>query len=173
MDTDKNKLSEADICLRCITPNIEAAGWDKSQIRQEFPLTAGRVIVRGRLTARGERKRADYVLFHKHGQPLAVVEAKDNTHAVGAGMQQALGYAEMLDVPFVFSSNGDRFLFHDATAAALGGVMEEEIALDRFPEQYRIVAKVDQLMSLCDELESKLTAARDGAERLVGAVVGI
>ncbi|MFN2111352.1 MAG: type I restriction endonuclease, partial [Anaerolineae bacterium] len=146
-----SKLSEQDICLRFITPAIEKAGWDRTQIRRELTLTAGRVIVRGRMTVRGEQKRADYVLFHKPGLPLAVVEAKDGTHSVGSGMQQALGYAEMLDVPFVFSSNGQGFLFHDATAAKLGGEMEREIGLDEFPSPEDLLDRWRQYKGLAHE----------------------
>ncbi|MCK9460080.1 MAG: DEAD/DEAH box helicase family protein [Proteobacteria bacterium] len=153
MQEDKKKLSEADICLRYLTPALEGAGWDKTQIRSEYQLTDGRVIVRGKLTARGVKKRADYALFYKPGLPLAVVEAKDNTHTVGSGMQQALGYAAMLDVPFVFSSNGDRFLFHDATAAVLGGLMEEEIALDRFPSPQFLYERWKRFKNLSPERE--------------------
>ena len=115
--SQKKRLSERDICTKFITPAITGGGkWDvMSQVSEEVSLTKDRVIVRGQLTTRGEAKRADYVLSHKPGIPLAVVEAKDNHHTAGAGMQQALGYAELLDVPFAFSSNGDAFLFHDAT----------------------------------------------------------
>ncbi len=161
MDEDKKKLSEQDICMRFLTPAIEAAGWDKAQIRREFTLTAGRVIVRGRLSLRGEKKRADYVLFHKHGQPLAVVEAKDNKHSVGSGMQQALGYAKMLDVPFAFSSNGDRFLFHDGTVAALGGVMEQEIALDQFPSPEQLYDRWRRWKGLDDSPEREPVVTQD------------
>jgi type I restriction enzyme R subunit len=95
------------------TPALVKAGWDvQAQIREEVGFTKGRVIVSGRIHQRGEAKRADYVLSFKPNLPLAVIEAKDNNHAVGAGMQQALGYSEPLDVPFVFSSNGDGFVRH-------------------------------------------------------------
>lgn len=111
---NKKELSERDICTKYITPAIEQAGWDiATQIREEFPLTNGRIIVRGKLHTRAANKRADYILFYKPGIPIAVVEAKDNTHTIADGMQQALGYAEMIQVPFVFSSNGDGFLFHN------------------------------------------------------------
>jgi len=93
--------------------------------------TKGRVIVRGRTTSRGEAKKADYILFYKPNIPLAVVEAKDNNHSVGSGMQQALAYAEILDVPFAYSSNGDAFLEHDRTGT--GGAVEREIPLEEFP----------------------------------------
>lgn len=109
----KKSLSERDICTKYITPALQQAGWDSlRQIREEVTLTAGRVIVRGRLHTRGRKKRADYILFHKPNIPVALIEAKDNTHPVGAGMQQALAYAEALDIPFVYSSNGDAFLEH-------------------------------------------------------------
>ncbi len=128
----KRDLSERDICTQYITPAITRAGWDlHSQVREEVNLTKGRVIVRGRLVRRGERKRADYVLYYKPNIPIAVVEAKDNHLSVGHGMQQALTYADMLGVPFVYSSNGDAFLEHDKTAAT--GTVEREIALDAFP----------------------------------------
>jgi type I restriction enzyme R subunit len=103
---NKKQLSESDICTKYITPALERAGWDVlTQIRQEFSLTKGRVLVRGKLHTRAQNKRADYVLFYKPNIPIAVIEAKDNNHSLGDGMQQGLGYAEMLQVPFVFSLN--------------------------------------------------------------------
>lgn len=110
MDTaEKKTLSETDICRLFITPAIEQAGWNPEvQIRQEVTFTKGRVIVHGKTHERGEARRADYILYIKPNYPLAVVEGKDNNHTVSAGMQQALEYADTLDVPFVFSSNGDR-----------------------------------------------------------------
>ncbi|CAN5676317.1 DEAD/DEAH box helicase family protein [soil metagenome] len=129
---DKKQLSEREICTQYITPAIEQAGWDiATQVREEFTLTAGRIIVRGKLHTRGQSKRADYVLFYKPNIPIAVVEAKRNDHAVGDGMQQGLGYAALLEVPFVFSSNGDRFLFHNKIST--DGVIERELSLDEFP----------------------------------------
>ena len=129
---DKKSLSERDICSKYITPAVTAAGWDlHTQIREEVSFTKGRIIVRGKLHTRGELKRADYILYYKSNIPLAVIEAKDNNHSVGAGMQQALNYAETLGVPFVFSSNGDGFLLHDRTG--LADKTEQELALDTFP----------------------------------------
>jgi type I restriction enzyme R subunit len=129
---DKKNLSERDICSKYITPAITGAGWDLlSQIREEVTFTKGRIIVRGKTHTRGEQKRADYILYYKSNIPLAVIEAKDNNHSVGAGMQQALGYAESLGVPFVFSSNGDAFLLHDKTG--LGEKTEQELSLTAFP----------------------------------------
>jgi len=128
----KKHLSERDICTKYITPALKQAGWDiATQVREEYALTNGRIIVRGTMHARAKLKRADYVLFYKPNIPIAIIEAKDNNHSVGDGMQQALGYAEMLQVPFVFSSNGDSFLFHNKIAA--DGVIERELALDQFP----------------------------------------
>ena len=131
---DKKSLSERDICTKFITPAMVAAGWDlHAQIREEVYLTKGRVIVRGKLVTRGKEKRADYVLYARPNAnlPIAIVEAKDNTHGVGDGMQQALGYGEMLDVPFVFSSNGDGFVMHDRTGRA--AQVEVELSLEQFP----------------------------------------
>lgn len=131
MDTSTNKqtMSEEDIKLKFITPALENAGWDKMrQIKMEYAFTDGRVIVRGKLVARGSKKRADYLLSYKPNLPLAIIEAKDNKHSVGDGMQQAIAYAETLDVPFVYSSNGDGFLEHDMKNGT-----EREIPLDQFP----------------------------------------
>lgn len=130
---DKKRLNEQEIRSQYITPAITGAGWDlHSQIREEFRITAGRIIVRGSVHARADGGFADYALFLKPNIPLAIVEAKDNSHPVGGGMQQALTYAEMFDVPFVFSSNGDAFVFHDKTARP-GEVVERDLALHEFP----------------------------------------
>ena len=131
---DKKKLSEADICAKCITPALSQAGWDETeQVYREYTLRPGRVVVRGQKASRDKNSvlRADYVLFYKTSIPLAVIEAKDNTHAVGAGMAQAINYAELLGVPFAFASNGDGFVFRDATLAS--GTLETNLALDQFP----------------------------------------
>ncbi|MFW6352230.1 MAG: DEAD/DEAH box helicase family protein, partial [Bacteroidota bacterium] len=128
---NKKSLSERDICSKFINPAIVKAGWDfRRQVREEFFFTDGRIIVQGRLHTRGKRKRADYLLFYKPGVPIAIIEAKDNNHHVGDGMQQALEYAEILQVPFVFTSNGDGFVFHDRTIQS--GHKEKELALDEF-----------------------------------------
>ncbi len=130
---DKKKLSERDICSKFISPALERAGWDlHTQVREEFPITAGRILVRGKLHTRAKNKRADYVLFYKPNIPLAVIEAKDNSHSIGEGMQQALQYADMLQVPFVFSSNGDGFLFHNKLVKH--GNLETELKMDAFPD---------------------------------------
>ncbi|GAA3257132.1 hypothetical protein GCM10020258_17120 [Sphingomonas yabuuchiae] len=129
---DKRSLSERDICTKFITPAIKDAGWDEmTQIREEVSFTKGRIIVRGKMVSRGQGKRADYVLYYKPNIPLALIEAKDNTQPMGAGMQQALEYAETLDIPFVFASNGDGFLVHDRTGT--GDAREVTLPLDAFP----------------------------------------
>src|SRR5665647_2383178 len=130
-DEDKKELSERDICTKFITPAIKQANWRGHQIREEVKLTDGRIIVKGSITSRAKPKRADYILSYKPNIPLAVVEAKRNLYTLGDGMQQALLYAEMLDIPFAFSSNGDAFLLHDRTGTL--GKVEEEIPLDKFP----------------------------------------
>ncbi|MDH3052543.1 DEAD/DEAH box helicase family protein [Gordonia alkanivorans] len=132
-DIDKKALKETEIRTRYITPAIVRAGWDpdKNQMREEYTIAPGKIVVRGKLHAREAARSADYVLFLKPGLPLAVVEAKDNNHSIGSGLQQAQGYADRLDVPFVFSSNGDGFLFHDRTVTT--GTIERELALDEFP----------------------------------------
>jgi type I restriction enzyme R subunit len=133
-------LSERDICTKFITPAIVKAGWDvQSQIREEVSFTKGRIIVRGKLVTRGKGKRADYILYYKPNLPLALVEAKDAGNAVGAGMQQALEYAATLDIPFVFSSNGSGFVFHDRTGHAK--VTETHLAPDAFPSPDQLWSK--------------------------------
>ncbi|PMS29891.1 type I restriction enzyme R subunit [Trinickia symbiotica] len=131
---DKKPLSEQDIRSKFISPALIAAGWDlNTQLLEEVVLTSGRVVVRGNRAKRDEKtiRRADYVLYLKPGIPLAIVEAKDNNHTVRDGIQQALTYAEMLDVPFAFSSNGDGFIWHDKTLH--DGVLEREITMEQFP----------------------------------------
>lgn len=128
---NKKTLSERDICTKFISPAIENAGWNKlTQYLEEVSFTDGKIYVKGRLTTRGVQKRADYILYYKPNIPIAIIEAKDNKHSVGSGMQQALEYAKILDIPFVFSSNGDGFLFHDKTNL---GKLETELSLDEFP----------------------------------------
>lgn len=129
---NKKDLSERDICSKYITPALILSGWDlQKQIREEVTFTDGRVIVRKKLVTRGERKRADYILYYKANIPIAIIEAKDNKHSLGSGMQQGLNYGEILDIPFVYSSNGDGFLEHDRTVQA--GIVEQELALTKFP----------------------------------------
>lgn len=132
---NKKTLTEADIRTKFITPALVGANGEKwnvmTQIREEAYFTKGRVIVRGKTVKRGEAKKADYILSYKPNLPLAVIEAKDNNYSVGAGMTQALEYAEILDIPFAYSSNGDAFLEHDRTVTS--GTVTREISLDQFP----------------------------------------
>ena len=129
---DKKSLSERDVCTKFITPALVKAGWDKMlQVREEVSFTKGRIIVRGKLVSRGKGKRADYILYYKPNIPIAIIEAKDNNHCVGDGMQQALEYADTLGIPFVFSSNGDGFVFHDKTG--IRPEKEVNLGLDVFP----------------------------------------
>lgn len=145
----KKDLSEADICAKLITPALLQAGWDEAaQIRREVYFTKGRIIVRGRLVTRGKAKRADYVLYYRH-IPIAIIEAKDNSHGIGDGMQQALDYAAALGIPFVFSSNGDGFLFHDKTGQS--NPIEQTLPSEQFPSpaqlwrQYRAWKQLDPI----------------------------
>lgn len=123
--------TERDVCSKLIAPAIKASGWREEQIREEVYFTAGRIIVRGKLASRRKGKRADYLLSFKANLPLAVVEAKDESHSVEDGMQQALQYAEILDLPFAFSSNGSGFTFHDRTG--LYPQRERYLSLEDFP----------------------------------------
>jgi type I restriction enzyme, R subunit len=149
---NKKSLTEADIRTKFITPALagpDGSKWDvMTQLREEVYFTKGRVIVRGKSVRRGEAKKADYLLYFKPGIPLAVVEAKDNNHAVGDGMQQALEYAEILDLPFAYSCNGDAFLEHDRTGAA--GCVEREIPLDQFPSPEALWARYRAAKGLSD-----------------------
>ena len=149
----KQSLSERDICTKFITPNLAASGWDiNSQIREEVTFTDGRIYVRGKLHTRGTRKRADYILYYKPNIPIAVIEAKDNKHTIGAGMQQALGYAQTLEIPFVFSSNGDGFLFHDRTVTS--GNIETELSLSEFPSPEQLWEKYKAYKGITEEASS-------------------
>ena len=130
--TLKKDLSERDICTQYIVPALQRAGWDiVRQVREEVFFTDGRIFVKGNKTARGERKRADFILYYKPNIPIAVIEAKDNKHAVGDGLQQALNYARILDIPSALSSNGDGFVDHDRSG--LNPNVEQNISLDDFP----------------------------------------
>jgi type I restriction enzyme R subunit len=132
---NKKQLSERDICTKFITPALKQAGWNiqtqiQTQIRVEIYFTDGRIYVRGSSTACGKRKYADYILYYRPNIPVAVIEAKDNNHSVGSGMQQGIDYAVILDIPCVFSSNGDGFVFHDRSSDS---VKEQELTIEQFP----------------------------------------
>jgi type I restriction enzyme R subunit len=129
---NKKELSEADICAKFITPAVTASGWsEQTQIQREVHFTKGQIHVRGKMVTRGKSKFADYILYYKPNIPIAIIEAKDNKHSVGDGMQQALEYSEILNIPFIFTSNGDGFVFHDKTQAL--GDVETNLALHDFP----------------------------------------
>ena len=149
---DKRRFTERDICTKCITPALREAGWDEiSQIKEEKSFTKGRIIVRGKLVTRGQAKRADYILYYKPNIPIALIEAKDNSHAVGDGMQQALDYATTLDIPYVFTSNGDGFVFHDRTGVSTP--REINLALDAFPSPGELWARYRAWKELTPEAE--------------------
>ncbi|WGO92798.1 DEAD/DEAH box helicase family protein [Pseudomonas viciae] len=164
---DKKSLSERDICTKFIAPAIQQAGWDiQKQVREEVSFTKGRIIVRGKLHSRGKSRRADFILYHQPNLPIAVIEAKDNKHSVGSGMQQALDYAESLDVPFVFSSNGDAFLFHDRSGT--GDQVETELTLEQFPSPNELWQRYCQWKGLEGAAQKKVEAPYydDGSGRL-------
>lgn len=150
------KYSERDICTKFITPALIKAGWDiHKQIREEVTFTAGRIIVKGKMHTRRKAKRADYILYYKSNLPLAIIEAKDDTHSVGDGMQQALQYADILDIPFVFSSNGKAFLEHDRTG--MSDYVEREIGLDEFPSPEKLWERYKQWKGITEEQERIIT----------------
>ncbi len=142
----KRDLSEEDIKAQYITPAIEKAGWDiKKQVRFEYAFTAGRIILRGNVTSRGQKKRADYLLFYKPNIPLAIIEAKDNTHAPGAGLQQAIDYADTLDIKYVYSSNGDEFVEQNLITGEV-----RNVPLDAFPSPDELYARYKTDMGISD-----------------------
>lgn len=159
MNSPKSKYSEQDICRIFITPAIQIAGWDTAtQIREQVTFTAGKIEVRGNTHKRGKQKRADYILYHKPHIPLAVVEAKDGTHEIGAGMQQALNYAEILDIPFVYTSNGDGFVEHDKTGQTTP--IENEISLEEFPSPEALWERYKQFKGI-DNTETEQIVSQD------------
>lgn len=164
---NKKQFSERDICTKFITPALEKAGWDKQiQISEEVSFTDGKIYVRGKVTARGTRKRADYILYYKPNMPIAIIEAKDNNHSLRAGIQQALDYALILDIPFVFSSNGDGFLFHDRTE--IDNQIETEISLDEFPSPEALWNKYKKFKKIETPEEEKIISQDyffDGSSR--------
>lgn len=152
----KKDLSERDICTKYITPAIGQAGWNvHSQIREEVTFAAGRIYVRGKIVHRGEQKRADYILYYKPNIPIAIIEAKDNNHNVGAGMQQGRAYAEILDIPFIFSSNGDGFLEYDPTAS--NGALEREIPMESFPSPDELWRRYKKHKGIIEESSEKIS----------------
>lgn len=152
---NKKSLSERDICTKFITPAIVKAGWNPhTQFLEEVSFTDGKIYVRGKLHSRGKAKRADYILYYKPNIPIAIVEAKDNKHSIGAGLQQVLDYSQILDIPFVFSSNGDGFIFHDKTAT--DETIETEIDNDSFPSPELLWQKYKQYKGIETADEEKI-----------------
>ncbi len=130
----KKQMTEEDIKLQYITPALTAK-WSREKITMETPITDGQISLEGKLVFRKAPKKADYILYLRANHPIAVVEAKDNTHSVSHGLQQAMEYAQMLDVPFAFSSNGDGFSEHDFLTGA-----EREFPMDQFPTEAELIA---------------------------------
>lgn len=129
--------SEEDVRAKFIDPALTSVGWSENQIRREVSFTEGRIIVRGKTISRGEQKRVDYILYYKKNIPIALIEAKDDSKSVGDGMQQGLGYAESLDIPFVYSSNGSGFLEHNRLND--GSEVERELRMDSFPSPDELI----------------------------------
>jgi type I restriction enzyme, R subunit len=153
----KKTFSERDICTKYITPALISAGWDAHlQILEEVSFTDGKIYVKSKLTARGKRKRADYILYYKPNIAIAIIEAKDNNHSVRAGIQQALDYANILDIPCVFSSNGDGFLFHDRSVT--DGDIEKEISMDDFPSPHELWEKYKAYKGIKSEAAEKIAS---------------
>jgi type I restriction enzyme, R subunit len=154
---DKKNLSERDICTKFITPAVEKSGWNKlTQLLEEVSFTDGKIYVRGKLTARGEKKRADYILYYKPNIPVAIIEAKDNKHSVRAGIQQALDYARILDIPCVFSTNGDGFLYHDRTATDEN--IESELTMEEFPSPEQLWEKYKKYKGITSSAADKIAS---------------
>ena len=153
----KKDLSERDICTKYIQPALEKAGWNPlTQIREEVSFTAGRIYVKGNLTSRGKQKRADYILYYKPNIPIAIIEAKDNQHSLNAGIQQALSYAKILDIPSVYSSNGDGFYEHDRCRS--NGRIEKELALDAFPSPQTLWQRYKKYRGIQTEEQEKIAS---------------
>ena len=146
--SSKKELTERDICTKYINPALTQAGWNlQTQIRVEVYFTVGKIYVKGNKSKRAKGKKADYILYYKPNIPVAIIEAKDNNHRVQDGIQQGLEYANILDIPVVFSSNGDEFYEHDKTLS--NGVVERKISLNNFPtpdelwERYKKYKKIE------------------------------
>jgi len=151
---NKKQMSETEVCTNFITPALEKSSWTKTQVRMNVYFTDGRIIVSGKTVKRGRRNFADYILEYKPNIPLAIIEAKDNSHSIGDGMQQALEYAEKLkDIPFVFSSNGDGFIFHDRETGK-----EINLSLDKFPTPKELWEKYKQHKGITEKIEDTITS---------------
>lgn len=143
----KKAMSEEDIKLQYITPSI-ISKWDRGKITMETQITDGRINLKGNFVFREKPKRADYILYLNANNPIAIIEAKDNNHSISHGLQQAMTYAQMLDLPFAYSSNGDGFAEHDFLTGK-----ERQFGLDEFPTEAELVARFKQ--------ESEMTPAQE------------
>ncbi len=153
MILSKSQMTEEDIKLNYITPAIQGKGWqNKITMETAVKLTDGKVNLKGNLTFREPAKKADYLLYISANNPIAVVEAKDNNHSISYGLQQAMTYAQMLDLPFAYSSNGDGFAEHDFITGT-----EREFGMDEFPTEEELLARLDQ--------EANITPAQEAIRR--------
>jgi len=163
----KKDLSERDICTQFILPALKKSGWDiQAQIREEVSFTDGRIYVKGNKTTRGERKRADFILYYKPNIPIAIIEAKDNKHSIESGIQQGIEYSNILDIPVVFSSNGDGFLEHDKTLSS--SQIEKRLSLDEFPTPNELWLRYKKYKGIVTQEQEKIASENyyfDGSER--------
>lgn len=146
----KHQMSEEDIKLQYITPAI-LSKWNRDKITMETRITDGKINLKGNFVFREKPKRADYILYRSANNPIAIVEAKDNTHSISHGLQQAMAYARMLDVPFAYSSNGDGFAEHDFLTG-----QEREFSLDEFPTEQELTARYKQESGITPQQEAIL-----------------
>ena len=135
MVLQKKDMTEEDIKLQYITPAVTSK-WNRQKITMETQVTDGKISLKGNLAVREKGKRADYLLYLSPNNPIAVIEAKDNNHQISEGLQQAMNYAKMLDLPFAFSSNGDGFAEHDFLTGA-----ERQFGLDEFPTEAELTER--------------------------------
>ena len=151
----KRDLTERDICTKYIIPAIKKAGWNiQTQVREEVYFTDGRIYVKGNKTTRGKAKKADFILYYKPNIPIAIVEAKKNTKSISHGIEQAIEYADILDIPVAISSNGDGFYIYDKTLS--NGVIEREVSLDEFPTPDELWKIYKKYKGIQDETQEKI-----------------
>lgn len=152
IEFNSKKLTEEDVKYQFITPAIEHAGWQKNQLRLEYAFTDGKMHIKGNKGYRGKQKRADYLLLYKPNIPIAIVEAKDMNHAFDDGIQQALGYARTLDIPFAYSSNGKSFMEHNKLTGEV-----KELAMSEFPSPEDLWQKYTNSKNITPEEEDIIT----------------
>jgi type I restriction enzyme R subunit len=144
---DKKSLSEQDISSKYVLPALIGAGWDlETQIREQSTFTAGRIMVHGKTISRGEKKRADFILYYKNNFPIAIVEAKDNNHTAGAGLEQAKQYAQILNIPFAYSTNGDEFIEFDFLTGR-----EAKYSISDFPDAEELMRRYSRAKDYNEE----------------------